>query len=162
MQNTKWETPQDFFDRLNAEFAFSVDVCADPGNTKCIKYFTPSVDGLSQEWQGVCWMNPPYDRSLPKWIHKAYASAQHGATVVCLLRAGSSDTVWFHEYIMHSSEIRFIKNRLHFGSNGKFSRANIASMLVVFKPFCKGPPRVSSITTKADTLNQEFKSDEAA
>lgn len=38
----KWETPQDFFDELNREFGFSLDVCALPGNAKTTRYYTPS------------------------------------------------------------------------------------------------------------------------
>ena len=30
-----WETPQDFFDKLDAEFHFTTDVCATPENAKC-------------------------------------------------------------------------------------------------------------------------------
>lgn len=30
-----WETPQDFFDKLNDEFCFDLDVCALPENAKC-------------------------------------------------------------------------------------------------------------------------------
>ncbi len=29
-----WATPQDFFDRLNAEFGFTLDVCALPESAK--------------------------------------------------------------------------------------------------------------------------------
>jgi phage N-6-adenine-methyltransferase len=57
-----WATPQDFFDRLNAEFRFTLDVCATPENAKCTRYFTRADDGLAQSWTGVCWMNPPYGR----------------------------------------------------------------------------------------------------
>ena len=44
-----WSTPQDFFDKLNEEFHFELDVCALPENAKCEKYFTPEQDGLKQE-----------------------------------------------------------------------------------------------------------------
>ncbi|MBR2859062.1 MAG: hypothetical protein IKB90_03070 [Alistipes sp.] len=47
-----WATPQDFFDRLNAEFDFDIDVCASPDNAKCDTYFTKEQDGLSQSWGG--------------------------------------------------------------------------------------------------------------
>ena len=30
----EWETPQDFFDKLNDEFHFDLDVCATPENAK--------------------------------------------------------------------------------------------------------------------------------
>lgn len=48
-----WETPQELFDNLNAEFHFTVDVCATKDNAKCEKFFTPEIDGLKQEWLGV-------------------------------------------------------------------------------------------------------------
>lgn len=31
----QWATPQEVFDRLNAEFHFELDVCALPSNAKC-------------------------------------------------------------------------------------------------------------------------------
>jgi len=40
---TEWGTPQAFFDTLNAEFHFTLDVCAQPGNAKCLHYFPPPV-----------------------------------------------------------------------------------------------------------------------
>lgn len=48
-----WETPQDFFDELNREFHFNLDVCAMPENAKCASYFTPEQDGLQKNWGGV-------------------------------------------------------------------------------------------------------------
>lgn len=48
-----WATPQDFFDNLNREFDFNLDVCALPENAKCKNYYTPEIDGLSQQWGGV-------------------------------------------------------------------------------------------------------------
>lgn len=48
----EWATPQDFFDKLDEEFHFDLDVCATPENAKCGKYFTKDDDGLSQQWGG--------------------------------------------------------------------------------------------------------------
>ena len=33
-----WATPQDFFDKLNEEFHFDLDPCADAENAKCKEY----------------------------------------------------------------------------------------------------------------------------
>lgn len=41
-----WSTPQDFFDKLNDEFHFTLDVCADDDNHKCEHYYTKEIDGL--------------------------------------------------------------------------------------------------------------------
>ena len=125
-----WETPQDLFDKLNAEFHFDLDVCALPENAKCERYYTPEDDGLLQPWNGVCWCNPPYGRTIGKWIQKAYETFAGGGTVVMLLPA-RTDTKWFHEYIYNKAEIRFIKGRLKFG-NSKNS-APFPSMIVVFR-----------------------------
>ena len=128
-----WETPQDFFDKLNEEFHFAVDVCATSENAKCQIYFTPETDGLAQEWIGEksFWMNPPYGRQIGKWIRKAFESAVNGTVVVCLLPA-RTDTKWFHDYCM-KGEIRFIRGRLHFKRNGARSPAPFPSMFVVFR-----------------------------
>ncbi len=45
-----WATPQDFFDALDHEFHFVLDVCATPENNKCERYFSPAQDGLAQDW----------------------------------------------------------------------------------------------------------------
>ena len=47
-----WATPQDFFDLLDREFNFELDVCASPTNAKCEKFFTVDDDGLAQKWGG--------------------------------------------------------------------------------------------------------------
>ena len=47
-----WETPQDFFEKLDREFGFELDVCALPENAKCKAFYTPDDDGLSNPWRG--------------------------------------------------------------------------------------------------------------
>lgn len=125
-----WETPQDFFNKLNEEFHFNLDVCALPENAKCTAYFTPEMDGLIQPWYGRCWCNPPYGRQIGRWVQKAHQSAKNGATVVMLIPA-RTDTAWFHDYILENAEIRFIRGRLKFG--GSHNSAPFPSMVVIFR-----------------------------
>jgi phage N-6-adenine-methyltransferase len=142
---TEWETPQEFYNALDAEFSFTCDVCATHKNAKHIHFFTPEQNGLLQEWNGACWMNPPYDKSIGLWMKKAWEASQAGTTVVCLIQGRSTDTIWWHKFAMKSSEIRYIKDRLHFGKNGYRSRANISNIVIIFTPFCSGPPSTKSI-----------------
>ena len=123
-----WATPQDFFDKLNAEFNFDLDVCANDENAKCIRYFTEKEDGLKQEWKGACWMNPPYGRVIGNWVKKAYESSLEGSTVVCLLPS-RTDTKWWHDYCM-KGEVRLIKGRLKFGDST--NSAPFPSAVVIF------------------------------
>ena len=48
----EWSTPNAFFQALNAEFRFELDVCATAENAKCAKYYTREQDGLAQKWGG--------------------------------------------------------------------------------------------------------------
>lgn len=131
-----WATPQWLFDKLHAQYGFETDVCALPENAKCERYFTPEQDGLSQEWTGVCWMNPPYGRNIGKWLKKAYESSLKGATVVCLIPA-RTDTAWWHEYVMRG-EIEFIRGRLKFG--GGQNSAPFPSAIVAFTANTEATP----------------------
>ncbi len=122
-----WETPTAFFRALDAEFHFTIDVCAVPENAKCKEFYTPEQDGLAQNWEGVCWCNPPYGREIGKWVEKA---AGAGCTVVMLLPA-RTDTAWFHDYIYGRAEVRFIRGRLKFGDSR--NSAPFPSMVAVFR-----------------------------
>ena len=122
----KWETPQDFFDELDAEFHFERDVCATAQSAKCSSYWTAEDDALTKEWTGICWMNPPYGRGIAKWVQKAYEA---DATVVCLLPA-RTDTAWWHDYCMQG-EIRFLRGRLKF--SGHKWNAPFPSAVVIFR-----------------------------
>lgn len=126
-----WSTPQILFDVLNQEFHFNLDVCATDENTKCARYFTEQQDGLAQDWQGICWMNPPYGDDIPFWVAKAHASADAGAVVVCLVPA-RTDTAWWWDHCIEG-EIRFLRGRLKFG-DGKGS-APFPSAVVIFRAF---------------------------
>lgn len=115
---------------MNKEFHFNLDVCATKVNAKCEKYYTKKEDGLSQQWHGNCWMNPPYGREIGKWMKKALEASKEGALVACLVPA-RTDTAWWHEYAM-KGEIRFIRGRLKFG--GSQNSAPFPSAVVIFRP----------------------------
>lgn len=135
----EWGTPQKLFDELNAEFHFTLDPCANEENHKCDKYFTMEDDGLSKSWEReVVFCNPPYGRALHKWVEKCYEEhIKHNITVVMLIPA-RTDTSYFHDYIYHNSEIRFIRGRLKFNDGN--NPAPFPSMIVVYRgrPIKKG------------------------
>lgn len=132
-----WETPQQFFDRLNNEFHFTLDVCALPENAKCPNFYSPEQNGLSMPWEGVCWCNPPYGCTVGQWVRRAHFVAVAGTTVVMLLPA-RTDTRWFHDYIYQNKnvELRFIRGRLKFG--GSKNSAPFPSMVAIFRPGKRG------------------------
>lgn len=103
-ETDNWATPQCLFDKLDAEFGFTVDVCADNDNAKCEQFFTKEQNGLNQDWTGIVWCNPPYGRSIGHWV----AKAKHAA-----------------------DEIRFVRGRLKFGKAKNC--APFPSAVVVFR-----------------------------
>jgi phage N-6-adenine-methyltransferase len=127
----EWGTPQAFFDALHAEFGFTLDVAAQPGNAKCATFYTPEQDGLTQPWHGVCWCNPPYGRAIEAWMAKAVLSAQQGALVVCLVPV-RTDTRWWRTYVAERAEIRYVPGRLIFV--GARHRAPFPNAVVVYRP----------------------------
>jgi site-specific DNA-methyltransferase (adenine-specific) len=123
-----WATPQEFYDKLNDEFHFTLDPCATKENHKCEKYYTKQDNGLLQDWNNdIVFCNPPYGRVIGFWVKKAYESK---SKVVMLLPA-RTDTRWFHNYIYNKAEIRFIKGRLKFGESK--NSAPFPSMVVIFR-----------------------------
>ncbi len=143
-KNMDWCTPQDFFDKLDTEFRFVLDVAATENSAKCANFFTPETDGLNQSWSccGAVFCNPPYGQELKKWVRKAYTEAQSGQTIVLLIPA-RTDTAFFHDYIYGKAEIRFVRGRLTFtdvdgnpkrDKRGRAMPAPFPSMVVVYNP----------------------------
>ena len=133
-EKNDWETPQDFYDKLNLKYSFTLDPCASHVTAKCKKYFTVEDDGLAKSWRGeVVFMNPPYGRGIEKWIQKAFDESRKSgpATVVVCLVPARTDTKYWHDYCMKAHEIYFVKGRLKFGDSK--NSAPFPSAVVVFR-----------------------------
>lgn len=120
-----WQTPPEIYNPLNAEFNFDFDPC--PLNSK--------LDGLSINWGKVNFVNPPYSL-VKQFLKKAWDEIKAGnSEIAVFLTFSNTDTGWFHEYIYHKAEIRFIKGRVKFlNSNGeKVNSAMRPSMIAILK-----------------------------
>jgi phage N-6-adenine-methyltransferase len=129
---SEWATPPALFHELDHIFGgFTLDPCATAENAQCARYFTRENDGLSQDWTGKVFMNPPYGREIGKWVRKAWAESLKGTLVVCLLPA-RVDTRWWHEYAK-KGHVFFLQGRLKFGS--AVNCAPFPSAIVTFGKF---------------------------
>ena len=127
----EWATPQAFYNELNAEFHFNLDPCSTHENAKCEKHFTLAENGLLCDWGGHnVFCNPPYGREIGKWVRKAYEESLKPNTLVVMLIPARTDTHYFHQWIYHKAEIRFVRGRLHF--NESKQGAPFPSMVVIF------------------------------
>ncbi len=126
-----WRTPPDFYERLDAEFGFTLDAAASVDNALAPRFFTETVDGLRQDWNGSVWCNPPYGRTIGRWLAKGRREAERGsAEVVVMLVPARTDTSYWHEHVMRADEVRLVAGRLCFsgGDNAPFPCA-----VVVFR-----------------------------
>ena len=154
--SVEWRTPDWLVDVIHSEFVLQLDACATGQNAQCERHITPEQNALTTEWiecmpptrtgQAV-WMNPPWSRGIGAFVQRAYEqSRRHRLVVVCLLPA-STDTRWWHDYVMRASEIRLIKGRLHFiRDGGHTGPATKGCAIVVFTPWHGGPPSFSSLS----------------
>jgi phage N-6-adenine-methyltransferase len=94
--------------------------------------FTKSDDGLSQDWFGDVWLNPPYS-NLDDWLAKAHTEAQTDRVtrVITLLPANTS-TQWFHRHAAKADFLCCVEGRLSFLGDGSDSSAPFASILLLF------------------------------
>ena len=130
-----WETPQTFVNWIEEKFDvwFDWDVCASNDNAKTLKWYTKEDNALNLDWDGVCWMNPPYNNQK-EWVNKAINEIkQRNARQVWALLPARTDTRLFHDIIIPNAKaIYFIKGRISF-RRGKIANGSThPSMLVSF------------------------------
>ena len=102
-----WQTPPDFYNKLDQEFNFDFDPCP-------FKHDLNKWDGLKINWKKRNFINPHYS-NVKVWIEKALKEIEKNNAEVCVfLVNANTDTKWFHDYIYNKHEIRFIKGRLKF------------------------------------------------
>lgn len=111
----EYSTPLAIVEPLIKEFGITKDVCASQTNHKLPDYWTKEDNALTKDWDGNCWMNPPFSRDLSKWVRKAHIEAKvNGGTKVCLIPV-RSNTKWWAD-VCKDAEIRFINGEVNFNN----------------------------------------------
>lgn len=117
-------TPEHLMKTIIEEFGEVYDPCPNDFKEDGLK-----VDWLSKELP--VYVNPPYTRGqIAIWVKKCFEEYQKGCTVILLIPS-YTDTKYFHEFIYHHAELRFIKGRLKF--KGYEQKASFPSMLCIFR-----------------------------
>lgn len=85
-------------------------------NVQASQYFTVDDDGLTQDWTGNVWMNPPYTaRVINRFIEKLVDHYQAGdVTSAIVLTNNNTDTSWFHLGAKVASAVCFTAGRINF------------------------------------------------
>lgn len=144
-----WTTPKDFFDKVSEEFNFVLDAAALQSSALCERWYGPDHpnesrrDAFTHDWSkdsedGAVWLNPPYGKTIRKWMAKAKSDVLDNGALVVALVPSRTDTRWFHESCINF-EVRFIKGRLKFGGGNP---APFPSALVVMSRETWKPDRI--------------------
>ena len=130
MKKDEWLTPPEI---LRALGDFDLDPCAPicrPWDT-AERHYTVLDDGLSRDWKGRVWCNPPYGREAEKWLARL---AEHG-NGIALLFARTETRMFFSQVWPKARGVLFIEGRLHFHhADGSRAAANAGapSVLVAY------------------------------
>lgn len=120
-----WQTPVRLLAAIlqaAGRAAFDLDPCSPrpDGPVPAVHRWTEADDGLRFPWYGTIFVNPPYSRSLPKWMAKCASEAAAGAVVVALVPS-RTDTQWWHQSIAGQAHVVMLRGRLRFGHSQNFA-----------------------------------------
>ncbi len=112
-------TPREWWEKLDDEFGFTIDVAADDQHYMTNSYITEKENALNLEWRGVVWCSPPWGTpgsgDLRKWVAQGVGEALSGrAEIVVMLLPVRTTARWWREFMSFTTELRFIDGTLDF------------------------------------------------
>lgn len=116
--NNEWYTPTDIIETARAVMG-SIDI--DPASSeianKTVKaetYYTAETNGLTKEWCGNVWMNPPYSTELiDKFVDKLVEQKDNYKQAIVLVN-NATETEWFEKIVNIASVVCFPRHRVKF------------------------------------------------
>jgi DNA N-6-adenine-methyltransferase (Dam) len=118
-ENDEWYTPSWVFKALRVEF--DLDPCspgAPPSTVTARTHLTKADNGLTAEWRGTVWLNPPFSHKRA-WYERL---VEHGNGIA--LMPNRTETHDLQESMRAAQALLFLKGRIYFergqrpGGNG--------------------------------------------
>jgi len=131
----EWWTPKKYIDAIHKVMG-GIDLdpasCEEANKTVMAKqFYSPEDDGLSKEWGGRVFLNPPYGEEGPPFIEKLYNSLGPVTEAIILINSRSTDAEWFQP--LFHGVICFTDHRIDFNSpNKKETSSTHGSCFVYF------------------------------
>lgn len=108
-ENDEWYTPSWLFDALGVEF--DLDPCSPgspPSTVRAKQHLTKAENGLSAEWEGNVWLNPPFS-SKRLWYQRML---DHGRGIALI--PAKTETHDLQTYMQASDAMLFVRGRIYF------------------------------------------------
>lgn len=154
MGTDEWLTPPYILNQLGT---FDLDPCAPiirPWDT-AKKHYTIEDNGLTKEWNGRVWCNPPYGLEASKWLNKL---AKHGNGIALIF--ARTETKMFFDHVWNKADaVLFLEGRLFFHYvTGEKAKANAGapSVLIAYGKECADILEQTKIKGKFIRLKQQI------
>ena len=132
--NNERYTPKEYIDAAR-EVLGTIDL--DPASSelanetvKATKFFTAEDDGLTHEWFGNIWLNPPYAKDLLPLFAEKFANSNFNQAIVLVHNA--TETRWFLNFIRKASAIVFPTGRVDCKTLGENNNAPLQGSAVIY------------------------------
>lgn len=118
--NNEWYTPEPYITAaVNVMGSIDLDPASSMFANKVVgakKIYTIEDDGLTKQWRGRIWLNPPYaSRLINKFCDKLcnhFIASE--VTEAIVLVNNATDTAWFNTLAKYASAIVFTNGRVRF------------------------------------------------
>ena len=129
-KSVEWYTPAWIFEALGIEFDLDPSSPHDMESAvpAAVKY-TMFDDGLSQQWNGRVWLNPPYGKSTPFWIRRMI---DHNDGIALVF--SRTDAAWCQDAMEACTSMLFLSGRIQFvpGIENQHKKSRSAAGTVMF------------------------------
>jgi phage N-6-adenine-methyltransferase len=114
----EWYTPSKYIEAARTAMG-SIDL--DPASCELAQetvqsgqYFTIDDNGLTKEWRGNVWLNPPYSKeSVGLFATKLVEETANLSQAIVLVN-NATDTHWFHQIAKVATAMCFVRGRIKF------------------------------------------------
>ena len=116
--SVEWFTPPELIE-MAREVLGKIDL--DPASNKLAQgwikakqYYTQKDDGLSQQWQGKIWCNPPYGNLPKRFLAKGLSEYKSGNMTAAIFLLNRSGAEWYSDIKPEFTAICEVRKRIAF------------------------------------------------